>query len=621
MNDDGVIDLLRAAGNGGGASDLGPVMRAGNRIRRRRRIAQAAGGGTGLAAVVALGLFATGIGGGQTVVVGPAGGGPEPAASGAELAKKQSSGDFTRADYDANIELMLAYLGPGFRKGAGGEQGQVMLDEFGPLAKELPAGYSVAARLSVFRDTDSGGFSYATQCKGMSEKDTRIGACTNTTLDDGRVVGVQDYRTIGFERKIGAWDATFASYDRGPDWVRVEFYAFDTREAKTPSADQQAVIAWLGDWTDRLTNLAAAPAVAPNPAAKAAAKATSNRQANQALLLKHLGADWRVDEGDHVGDVIAIPGSATDRQLPQSFEISAGLSVGGADRELADVCKPMVEKGLHVEACTPFKLSDGRTAYIQKTYTVPGEHNPPAPRRGIFNSSDTLTVLLDRADDTFVQVEINVRDSRTTTPKADQKLGAEWLADWRDKLVAIADDPGVAPKVGAQTGPEAPIGTTRHEVYQGYLQEALGTSFSLIDGKVVLEPKSEKYNELPFTSSDVTGELEFVSTSQFEGACNARAGLEPCETATLPDGRTVHWRTWADRDSSDGTMRGEFGMYLPRDDGNVVMAALTLTGTNSPESKRRELQLAVVAWFESLREALTTAVTDTRMGADVYPSR
>src|SRR3954468_20994398 len=77
MNDDGVVDLLRAAGEGGTNASLADVTRAmtaGKKIRRRRQAMQL--GGSGLAIVAVLGVSITTVsaldhGGRDTVATSP----------------------------------------------------------------------------------------------------------------------------------------------------------------------------------------------------------------------------------------------------------------------------------------------------------------------------------------------------------------------------------------------------------------------------------------------------------------------------------------------------------------------------------------------------------------------
>ena len=199
MNDDGVVDLLRAAGHGGAdasPADVTRAMTAGRKIRRRRQTMQVVGSSVAAAVVLAAGfaaVSATGDDGRESVT---AAGDPtsKPAPAKALPASEQRL---------ANLQLLATALGPDFRVNPKGrEAGDSTTDPKVPLypvvevvpgsptAEGLPSGYRMTATGGV----PSYDLTLEARCKPVVEKSTHRSACEPVTTTDGRRAFVQEFR-------------------------------------------------------------------------------------------------------------------------------------------------------------------------------------------------------------------------------------------------------------------------------------------------------------------------------------------------------------------------------------------------------------------------------------------
>jgi hypothetical protein len=355
----------------------------------------------------------------------------------------------------------------------------------------------------------------------------------------------------------------------------------------------------------------ASPAVVkptPGPAEdKAPAAAADMRRANNRLLLDALGKDWAAtDDGEPFGAEL-VRGTASDQGLPDEFAVVAGIGVlgKGSNVTLAQLCAPMVEKGLHTGSCTPVDTDNG-TVYLQRSYSVPAEWKPAGDRAGIGYLAATA-VYLERVDHSLVRVQMVARGASTAT-EAGEKSATSWLGNYDQTLEKVAADRRVQPQADSAKGSSVPV--SDHDRDQAILQKALGGSFTLGKGTVDLEPGSQKAAELPSAYYGATAELSKISAAAFHAACDARAGLTACETKTLDDGTVLHLRSWADRDAGDSEMRGESAVYLERKDGSVLLANLEATGRNVSAAQADKHAAVLRDWLDSLQSALVTAITD-----------
>lgn len=356
------------------------------------------------------------------------------------------------------------------------------------------------------------------------------------------------------------------------------------------------------------------PAAAAPATGDAPAPVTAEAISTTEIILDALGPDFREGTMDEQGQVMLVPGSPSAEKLPDGYQAAVRLIEisGKADFTLEQQCKASVEKGSHQSACRPVTLPDGRTAQVQDRRTVLGEYNPSGDRRPPA-ASDQTTVNVDRGDGSFVRLDFIAFDSYEASSVARQKIAVAWLKPYTDTLIAIASDPRIA---GDTTPGQGEVeAAPANERNQGYLQDALGASFSLIDGAVTLEPGSAKEGELPSRYYSGAAELTFTTKAAFEAVCAARAGLKACEERMLPDGSTVYLRSWADRDAEASELRGESAVFFIRPDGGVVRALLTVLGRNVTSDQRDAQVAGVTSWFDSLQDALVTAATDERLTA------
>lgn len=209
-----------------------------------------------------------------------------------------------------------------------------------------------------------------------------------------------------------------------------------------------------------------------------------------------------------------------------------------------------------------------------------------------------------------------VDEATDSTPER-RAAAMEFLKSYLEMVARLAADPRVFPTDGEVylTTPAAP---TEDEVHQRILQEALGDDWGTAGeskNRITLNPESEKAAELPSKDYRAKATLQILSASQFEVACGA--SREACNWQKLGDGNVVHWRAWADRDSSEDTMRGELATYYPRADGSVVMAMVTVLGRDVAAAERDTHRDATFTWLESLRHQLIAASLDKRIAAGI----
>jgi hypothetical protein len=369
-----------------------------------------------------------------------------------------------------------------------------------------------------------------------------------------------------------------------------------------------------GDGSDAKAIAAKKAAAGKAAAGKAAAAKGGGVQSGSAytdLLLKALGPDFhRGSVENHGGQVALTPGTPSAKRLGNGYEASAEVMLFDPSTDgvtLSTFCKPMVEKGLHQDACTARTLSNGRVVQVQRSRAVPDEYvNTRNSTK--FGSSNGLNLYFERADHTVVRLTFGAYDQPAATSPAREKVAASWVDGYTDSLAEVVADPGQSPEAATKTT----VGQTDHDRDQAILQSALGPSFTLYNGGVVLEPGSQKAAELPTDMYDVSGELSVVSAAAYDAARSASSGAKSWDDVMLDDGPTHRWADvllWAGRDAARNEMRGEIAVYLKRDDGKYLLANLEVTGHNVTAAESKDNK-AVGQWLESLQGALIKAVTD-----------
>ncbi|HEY3604959.1 MAG TPA: hypothetical protein VGL04_09825 [Sporichthyaceae bacterium] len=351
------------------------------------------------------------------------------------------------------------------------------------------------------------------------------------------------------------------------------------------------------------------PTLTPADLKEMAARADM-RHANNMLMLDVLGKDWAATDDSEPFGAELVRGTDSGQNLPDEFAVNAGIEVLGGEGSsftVAAMCAPTVEKGIHTGSCTPVDTGNG-TVYLQRWTSTPGEWKPAGGRADVGYGTGT-TVYLERVDHSLVRVQMLARGADGKGTAAGQKTGTAWLGKYDQTLEKLAADPRVQPH--AESARAASIVVSDHDRDQAILQKALGGGFTVGGGGPVdLEPGSQKAAELPSDYYGASAELTAISSAAFHAACEAKAGLAACEAKTLDDGTVVHLRSWADRDASSSTMRGESAVYLERKDGSVLLASLEVTGTNVTAAKAADHAKVVRQWMDALQSALLTAITD-----------
>ncbi len=427
MNDDHVIDLLRAAGTGGGDSDLGPAMRKGARMRRRRQIGQAVGGSAGLAAIVAMGIFVTGINSSSTVVVAP------PAASSAPVVASDKTLTWAQTE-DANIQLMLDVLGAGWGHGSLSSERTVELDPDSAAADGLPDGFAVFASMRVIDAA-----TFALPC-GID--------CKDYTLADGRAVRVgKTWEAIrrsgngeepaGTQLSRGRPDSITAVYRRSNGgYVTSQIRVAQAGTSSTPEA-QQAAIDFLDAWTDEIAGLAADDNVRPRVGEelKPIQAGPTKDEVHQLYLQEALGDDWGT-KVDSERRITLKPESEKAAELPSSdYQGKATLQIlSKAQFDAACNAKP------GVEACNWQKLGDGTKVHWRAW----------ADREA---SDDTmlgeLAAYYPGEDGSVVMAMVSVLGREVSAAERDAHRDATftWLESLRHQLIAATLDKRVGADV------------------------------------------------------------------------------------------------------------------------------------------------------------------------------
>lgn len=435
----------------------------------------------------------------------------------------------------------------------------------------------------------------------------------NSELDDDQAVAMLRRAALGLPATQTAHAAAAATAGRR---IRRRRRAAGVLGAGTAGLAVIVGVTALGIGTGNGTQIVVQPA-GPAAAPATAPLAVGNDEANTAVLLKALGPDWQVAGSDPERGVVAGPsgevspkvGGAAAEALPDGYTAYARMMVfdaGGDDSmSLASLCKPFAEKGTVNAGCTEMPLRDGRTAY----YAGPG----PADGDQGGGPWSSAMYYFGRSDGSFVRIEFAAGTTAKRVSAAQQQKAIDWMARYKPALAAAVADEGVRPKP-ADTGstPTAPT-ITDHDRDLVRMQRALGTSWTLYDGRLALEPNWGDYKRLPALphgSWDVVGDITTIDRSAFDAACSARPGAAACAKRTV-DGHTVYLRSWADRDATTKEFRGESAAYFIRADGRVVLADLELTSTQLEKVRDAGQVDGVREWLTSYDDELATAATDS----------
>lgn len=362
----------------------------------------------------------------------------------------------------------------------------------------------------------------------------------------------------------------------------------------------------------------APPAASSTPAARPAKVGTwegtprtweQGLEVNYRLLEETFGPDFkRATEGGQIQ--VRLKGStATAQRLPDGYEAFGSLDV--------------VQAGLLVgfSPGEKYRLPDGRSVDLYRPDVSARRDSKMSPEtlkiRGV---RDGVGAMFTRDDGSRIRVFLTTKDKVENSTDERRASAVEFLNSYVDPVANLAADPRIFPNDGEDylTTPATP---TRKQINQRYLQEALGDAWGTkvdSENRITLKPGSDLARKLPTPDYQGKATLTILNRAQFQAACNAKPGLAPCETRTLPDGRTVRWRSFADRDATDATLLGESAVYLERENGTVVMAMVAVLGRNVSAADRDAHRAAVLQWFDSLRQQLIAAATDERVGADSY---
>lgn len=326
------------------------------------------------------------------------------------------------------------------------------------------------------------------------------------------------------------------------------------------------------------------------------------RNANVALLLDTLGPDFRLRNPDESGLAVTVrDGSAAAAALPEGWNGGANIALSEDGSFLSERCEPGQEKGSAKEACTSVTLTNGRSVYVQPHSFGLGSDSP--------STAEGVWYYYGRPDGSVVHVMIEA-STLGGAGQSTRNQAVAWLGRYTEALTGLAADERVEPEptTTGQT-PKAPV-TTSHDRDLVVMQRALGINFTVLDGKVSLEPNWPLYKELPTLPHgywEVIGDITSITRSAFDAACTAKAGAAACETRTV-DGNEVHVRTWADKDAQ-GEFVGESVAYFVRPDGQVVLANLELRSVQLEPSATARVAGAQ-EWLQALEPSLIKAATD-----------
>lgn len=436
---DETIAMLRGIATDGReatGADVATAMHVGRKIRRRRRAAQAVGSGFVLSAALGVIVVANGMSG-QGIEVVPASPAAPPVLGDAKPTPGTATAEAKRAvpHQEGNVALLAEALGPDFRPAA--EQpgeGDLNLNPASPSAAGLGSGYAAGARIDVF--DPAAGFSVQSACKPTAEKGVHGSECRAVKLDNGRVVQVQDNRTVPGEWKAarsssaaGVWDSEMLYFARADGtFVRIEFFAHETTQR--PAAAQQEVSdKWLTSYIPRLAKVAADPRVSPKAAAAADNRVqVTDHDRDQAILQRALGGSFSLLDGT----VQLEPGSEKAAELPDgTYSATAELSsISSAAFHAACDAKA----GL--KACETKTLDDGTVVHLRSWADRDATDSEMRGESAVYLQLKDGSVLL-------ANLKVNGRNVNATDADKHATIVRQWLDSLQDALTTAVTDPDV----------------------------------------------------------------------------------------------------------------------------------------------------------------------------------
>lgn len=346
-------------------------------------------------------------------------------------------------------------------------------------------------------------------------------------------------------------------------------------------------------------------------------------KANNRLTVEILGPDFRIGPNADVPrleEVQLDPASPAAQNLPPGYRVRISGGVPLDTRGLMERCQPQVEKGLHVGPCTQDVLGDGRVVYVRQSRSVLGEYVPTGDRSPP-GAGDGTAVFFERTDGSIVEASMSVSDPRETASVARQKTAVAWLIGYEDELVRFVTHeevrPGVRDVLTAPTDPETVTDPTQEELNQSYLREALGSSFSLINGEVTLEPGSAATADLPQSYTAGASASFLKNQNTLSKACTLYRDDAPngdaCERRALPGGGEVLVRSFAGYLDSDSLILAHTRVFYVQPDGDIVRVDLNVRGAEVAKSDSAAPQAQVEKWLRGFEDELIKAATDPRM--------
>ncbi len=423
-NDDGVVELLRAAGHGGGDPspvDVHRAVSAGRRIRRRRQTAQVLGSGLAIVAVLGVGITTVTAlndndGTPVTTADDPGPTQPGPAAG-------------------SNAALAAGYLAEDLGDRWVNKDGTVHLDPTSTAAEGLPeGGYAATAHAEIVSRS-----AFHQVCDGAGGKLP----CEEMTTSDGATLHLWNW--ADHDLTTGEVRGEAAAY-RALDSGKYQLIGIKLDGPEIPAAQRDAHVNAVKSWYDAqknglrtaVTDTRIENSLTIEPSL---AEVVLARNANVTLLMEALGADFRVNvRGERPGAILRA-GSPAAADLPAGYEAAAEIWVKAPTEgavKLEDLCTPLTEDGLRRSGCTAVTTADGRTVQIQTRDWMPTAGSNTSAYSALF-------AFFDRGDGSFVEVRMTATDTTDRPSTARQEAAAAWLAKYRDTLAGVAADPEVKP--------------------------------------------------------------------------------------------------------------------------------------------------------------------------------
>lgn len=169
--------------------------------------------------------------------------------------------------------------------------------------------------------------------------------------------------------------------------------------------------------------------------------AAQQSEANRQVLRKALGDDFVINESGEFpqGDVTVRLGSPTAESLPAGYAVGASVSAGMvASPGLSELCAPMEEKGLIVDACTTRTLPEGQVVHEQRVHSLPGAYGDAE-----LVAYDGVRVFFLRPDGNLVIVDLWAWEIESSSTPLRRPQAQAWLEAISPRLSEAAIDPSV----------------------------------------------------------------------------------------------------------------------------------------------------------------------------------